>query len=699
MITSNFSKIYQPSLQDNKIIIPITFKGLTAKEDTFNKSLSTVTFGAKKQSNESKNIFDLTENGYDEVITKYLLSMGVDANNGKIAQFKDFMAALPKRMVKSSTKAMQKWIELLEKPDKAGTGGTINTVTYDGTRIPNVGTMISLVQAGGDKIRKQIVVFPGLALDSSNHNRDTQTKLMKEIGNVAFEDIKAVNQKKGTITKANEYINVEEIPYYYSFPQAVGPGLVLTHGTDTLDENSSLSAYMLSPKPLVWTGSWAGPEEPGSDAINNIEKSEALAGNSLTPIGSYVVIGNEIHLATRLKKINTHPWNPEKDLGYSVPFNTPKPWRPEGQDASYFASVDDNPVGYFDENGEILFSKTFLDEWEKILAQRFKYNNLLTPARNLEPAYVEHVIINKDTPREVFDDLIKRLEKGGKAKRGAIVEGDFYQHPDFKEFEKKINRLAEKGRFIIQTSSCEKTTDPGKCCNTIMPTQLRTKLAALLGRDSQNNLFAPRDLWMDYAGEVINKDIVKKFEFNVPKSFYNNGEFVVAFPGMQSQIIDDAVKRLISKNVPNPVLLINGFGDGHVPIGPMSMEQRLNMGLDKLAENGLCEKDLGEKLNKSIQSENPSVYSVPNIEKHLTNLLNGDKDKATKLLKGAFLESDDILKSLGDALANGITVLIGTKAEYAVPNLKAYEIGTVLDYIGVKGLTKPTREYLKDFKD
>ena len=35
--------------------------------------------------------------------------------------------------------------------------------------------------------------------------------------------------------------------------------IVITHGTDTLVENAALSAYMMLPKTLVWTGSWAGP--------------------------------------------------------------------------------------------------------------------------------------------------------------------------------------------------------------------------------------------------------------------------------------------------------------------------------------------------------------------------------------------------------------------------------------------------------
>lgn len=631
----------------------------------------------------------------EAVIYKFFEEFGIKPGNKAVSMFIDHLNDLLKTpsgfdKVDSLKVLFEEWLEEKYNPDMFTTGGTINTsLSKDGSRLPDEKTQKKLLKNSNLKARKKVIVYE-YALDSSNQNLLTQEKLMNKLGKVAFEDIKKLEGIDLHLKKPGKYICIDRIPYHFNFPKPSGPGTLITHGTDTLVENAALSAYMMLPKTLVWTGSWSSPDEKGSDAYENIEKAKLLANNSLTPIGVYIVIGDEIHLATRTKKINTHPWKSDQ----SIPYSNIKPWRKETNNISYFATIDDDPVGYFNKNNQIYFNTKFLKMWEEILVKRFDSYFPLEKVKGLQPAYVEHVYINEHTPGDVFKKLINRLITQ-KNRCGAIIEGNFSSNSHYQEFVEMIQKIDKsKGIFILSTSKTKLST-AYKNLNYISSGQLRIKLSALLGRNDVNNnnlmLFVDENL----AGEILEQEFKDENELQIPKSFYQKGEFIIAFPGMTRKIIDDAIeninKRILLDNE-KPVLLINGYGDGHIPIGYLNMEERLTEGFSSI-DPELCKILIDSIINDPDRNE----LSVDNIVKHLTYLLDNKKDKAKTLLRKVFINSNDLLASIGRALDEGIEVLMGTKVDYAIPNLGAYEIGTILQHIGVKPLKITTKEFFNSF--
>lgn len=84
-------------------------------------------------------------------------------------------------------------------------------------------------------------------------------------------------------------------------------GVVITHGTDTLEE----TAYFLhltvdSPKPVVVTGAMRSHNEFGADGLRNIVQSIRVASHPQAQgRGTLVVFQDEIHSAAQVTKIHT----------------------------------------------------------------------------------------------------------------------------------------------------------------------------------------------------------------------------------------------------------------------------------------------------------------------------------------------------------------------------------------------------------
>lgn len=86
-------------------------------------------------------------------------------------------------------------------------------------------------------------------------------------------------------------------------------GIVIAHGTDTLHITSLVVALEMAtrslPFPIVFTASHSTLDDPKSDASGNLQKSiyiakERFNSESNLPAGVYVLIGQDIHLASRL---------------------------------------------------------------------------------------------------------------------------------------------------------------------------------------------------------------------------------------------------------------------------------------------------------------------------------------------------------------------------------------------------------------
>lgn len=83
-------------------------------------------------------------------------------------------------------------------------------------------------------------------------------------------------------------------------------GIVITHGTDTLEETSYFLSLMLpAGKAVVVTGSQRGPELVGTDAYANLQDAITLAANiDAAKIGVSVLFNSKVFMPRFVKKVN-----------------------------------------------------------------------------------------------------------------------------------------------------------------------------------------------------------------------------------------------------------------------------------------------------------------------------------------------------------------------------------------------------------
>ena len=95
-------------------------------------------------------------------------------------------------------------------------------------------------------------------------------------------------------------------------------GVVVTHGTDTLEETAYyLDLAIANEKPVIITGSQRGPFELGTDAMVNIRQSIlAAASEKLKGFGTVVLFNERLFSARYVKKVHASNVNGFTSEGY-----------------------------------------------------------------------------------------------------------------------------------------------------------------------------------------------------------------------------------------------------------------------------------------------------------------------------------------------------------------------------------------------
>jgi len=83
-------------------------------------------------------------------------------------------------------------------------------------------------------------------------------------------------------------------------------GVVVTHGTDTLEETALFLDLALSGVPAVVTGAQRRPDEPSADVAANLRTAVRAATHPQIEDGAYVAFNDELHAARDATKAHTH---------------------------------------------------------------------------------------------------------------------------------------------------------------------------------------------------------------------------------------------------------------------------------------------------------------------------------------------------------------------------------------------------------
>lgn len=137
---------------------------------------------------------------------------------------------------------------------------------------------------------------------------EVRSLLQKPSNAITFDDLMSLRQECQALAESSDVT-----------------GIVITHGTDTLEETAYFLDIMLPTSPtIVLTGSQRAPHESGTDAFRNIADAIMVAANDRARgLGALVVFNQSIFSARHVRKVSTFQVNG-------------------------FASPETGPIGYID---------------------------------------------------------------------------------------------------------------------------------------------------------------------------------------------------------------------------------------------------------------------------------------------------------------------------------------------------------------
>ena len=326
-------------------------------------------------------------------------------------------------------------------------------------------------------------------------------------------------------------------------------GVVITHGTDTMAFSATLIALELGPGlavPIVFTGAHSPPSVAGSDALPNfIGALRVAAGlhDEPAPPGVYVLIGVDLHLASRLTKVGTHP----------------------DADGRYFFSFPE-PVGQLHSGGQQL------KLGERLLERMRAPASVAWPTRRGLLGAAELLVLDPFCGPGSLADAGRRLKaaQAGGRRAGLVIQGNFCRSAALPELSALLADICENGVVVMLGSKATHDLLPahprlGLLHKSLSHQTARLKLAWLLGTDADDaGLRALMD--ESLVGEIYETiHLPQWIRYETWPEQRPGVELVVAWPGMPPAVIADAAARL--GDVGKRTLIIFGFGHGHLP-GP-----------------------------------------------------------------------------------------------------------------------------------
>lgn len=335
-------------------------------------------------------------------------------------------------------------------------------------------------------------------------------------------------------------------------------GVVLAHGTDTMQVTGLVLALELATRgtvaPVVITGAHSPPGESGSDALSNLAKAihaatyrEAERPHNLPP-GVFVLLGEDIHLATRISKVGTTP----DDRG------------------RYFSSFP-GPIGQISSKDyRLRLDQALLDS----VTRHFR-GTRLGLERTGDWGRVEHLILDRFVDVGVLRDAVRRAGRAreGGASPGLVIQGDFTQHARLGVLVRLLRDLAEADVPVFIGSmrawrAVRERFEGGAVF--LMPRALshpaaRLKLSWLLGAGVSSRVLGVL-MESSLAGEVYEAEGLPGWlKYESFPDLVPGKEVVLAYPGLRAEVVQDAVRRLQAADERRPTLYLYGFGHGHLP--------------------------------------------------------------------------------------------------------------------------------------
>ncbi len=131
-------------------------------------------------------------------------------------------------------------------------------------------------------------------------------------------EVRSILQKPSNAITQADLIEIQRLCQHLADDPNVA-GIVITHGTDTLEETAHFLdiTLPLDHCALVVTGSQRAPHEEGTDAYRNIANAIIVAAHPAAQgLGALVVFNESIYAARHVRKVNTYQVNAFEAPGY-----------------------------------------------------------------------------------------------------------------------------------------------------------------------------------------------------------------------------------------------------------------------------------------------------------------------------------------------------------------------------------------------